>query len=145
MQKTTRQLLIALVIVLLIILFYLIYKDIITQTGINAQSSMQIIYDSTAMTIKYIFLMPELDMKYAGTTMLLTSFAPDNDTKSNYPENTLQFFISALQTVPITVAITPIDSSTNYVETNAIPKVLKSSATGSITASGIGVVRITPK
>ena len=143
MQKTTRQLLIALVIVLLIILFYLIYKDIITQNGINVQSTMQIIYNSVATTIQYRFLMPELDMKYAGTTMLLTSFAPDNDTKSNYPENTLQFFISALQTVPITVAITPIDSSTNYVETNAIPKVLK--GTGSITASGIGVVRITPK
>jgi len=147
MQKTTRQILIALVIVLLLIVFYLIYKDIMKQNGINVQSAMQIVYDSTAKTIKYVFLIPALDMKYAGATMLLTSFAPDNATTELYPADVLSLFIAALQTVPVKVAITPIDGVppnnllTNYVETNTVPRAYTG---GSITASGTGIVRITP-
>ena len=144
MDKGTQQVLISLVIVLLVLTFYLIYKDIIDKNAINVKSTMKIEYDASAKTLKYSFLVPALDMKYAGTNMLLTSFDADETTKSSYTPDDLNLFVSALQTLPTLVAITPIDTLSNYVETTSIPKVIISKGLASMSISGPGVIRITP-
>lgn len=145
MQRSTQRILIALVIVLLIITFYLIYKDILNKTGLNVQSTMQIVYDPSKQKITYNFLNPELNQKYAGDTMLLTSFAPDNDTVSMYSSDTLTTFISALKTAPVTVAITPINTLSNSVDSYVPKAFVNNYKGGALTIGGTGVVRITPK
>ena len=135
-----RLLLIAMVIVLLVVTFVLLYKDILKQNGITFKSSMKIDYDATGKTITYSFSSPMMNVKYAGTSMLLTSFNPDSISTMLYPTATLDSFINAIKTVPVVVAITPIDSQTNAVTTNAIPRAYTGD---SITIYGTGVLRLT--